>query len=135
RIQNIPGHRKQSLYILGPTRTGKSTWARSLGRHNYWQNNVDWSSYDEEAVYNIIDDIPFKFCPCWKQLVGCQKEYVVNPKYGKKKKVASRSIPSIILANEDEDWLTVMTPGQREYFEANAVIYIMTAGEKFYKPA
>nr|AHM88386.1 replication associated protein [Urochloa streak virus] len=133
-FQQLPSDRKQSLYICGPTRTGKTTWARSLGRHNYWQNNVDWTSYDEEAMYNIVDDIPFKYCPCWKQLIGCQKEYIVNPKYGKRKKVASRSIPTIVLANEDEDWLKDMTPAQREYFEANCVIYIMTPGEKWFSP-
>nr|APZ86457.1 replication associated protein [Maize streak virus] len=126
--------RKQSLYIVGPTRTGKSTWARSLGVHNYWQNNVDWSSYNEDAIYNIVDDIPFKFCPCWKQLVGCQRDFIVNPKYGKKKKVQKKSKPTIILANSDEDWMKEMTPGQLEYFEANCVIYIMSPGEKWYSP-
>nr|AIY33586.1 replication-associated protein [Maize streak virus] len=128
------GTRKRSLYIVGPTRTGKSTWARSLGRHNYWQNNVDWSSYNEDTIYNIVDDIPFKYCPCWKQLVGCQKEFVVNPKYGKKKKVQMKSKPTIILANSDEDWMNEMTPGQLEYFEANCMIYVMQPGEKWYSP-
>nr|pir C2 protein - Panicum streak virus [Panicum streak virus] len=131
--QNAPGERKRSLYICGPTRTGKTSWARSLGRHNYWQNNIDWSSYDEEAQYNVVDDIPFKFCPCRKRLVGCQKDYIVNPKYGKRRKVASKSIPTIILANEDEDWLKDMTPAHVEYFEANWDQYILLPGEKFYK--
>ncbi|ACY08853.1 RepA [Saccharum streak virus] len=135
QVQPQEAGRARSLYIVGPTRTGKSTWARSLGRHNYWQNNVDWSSYDEEAVLNVIDDIPFKYCPCWKQLVGCQKNYVVNPKYGKKKKVAKRSIPAVILANEDEDWLRDMTPAQRDYMEANCEVYIMSSGEKWFTPA
>nr|APD29091.1 Rep-associated protein [Sugarcane chlorotic streak virus]APD29096.1 Rep-associated protein [Sugarcane chlorotic streak virus] len=134
--QNSTATRKQSLYILGPTRTGKSSWARSLGRHNYWQNNVDWTSYDEEAVVNVIDDIPFKYCPCWKQLIGCQKDYIVNPKYGKRKKVASRSISTIVLANEDEDWLKDMTPAQQDYFYANCTVYIMEPGERFFgRPA
>nr|WKU84403.1 replication-associated protein [Panicum streak virus] len=133
--QITPGARKTSLYIVGPTRTGKTSWARSLGRHNYWQNNIDWSSYDEEALYNVVDDIPFKFCPCWKQLVGCQTDYIVNPKYGKRRKVAKKSIPTIILANEDEDWLKEMTPAQYDYFYANCQIYVMQAGEKWYTPA
>nr|AIY33294.1 replication-associated protein [Sugarcane streak virus] len=125
-------NRKLSLYILGPTRTGKSSWARSLGRHNYWQNNVDWSSYDEDAEYNIIDDIPFKYCPCWKQLIGCQKDYIVNPKYGKRKRVATKSIPTMVLANEDEDWMKDMTPSQQEYFNANCETYMLEPGERFY---
>nr|WNA16299.1 replication-associated protein [Wheat dwarf India virus] len=118
-------------YIVGPTRTGKSTWSRSLGRHNYWQNNVDFTVYDPEAAYNIIDDIPFKFCPCWKQLVAAQRDFTVNPKYGKKKLIKG-GIPSIILVNSDEDWLKTMTPEQQEYFEANSIIYMMEPTEKFF---
>nr|CAB37354.1 hypothetical protein [Maize streak virus - A[Kenya]] len=88
----------------------------------------------KHAIYNIVDDIPFKFCPCWKQLVGCQRDFIVNPKYGKKKKVHKKSKPTIILANSDEDWMKEMTPGQLEYFEANCIIYIMSPGEKWYSP-
>nr|QAX33511.1 replication-associated protein [Sugarcane striate virus] len=126
-------YRKQSLYIVGPSRTGKTTWARSLGAHNYWQNNIDFSSYDVAAEYNVIDDIPFKFCPCWKQLVGCQIDYTVNPKYCRKRRIKG-GIPSIILCNYDEDWLQKMTEEQKDYFNANCVVYQMQASEKFFTP-
>ena len=65
-------------------------------------------------------------------MIGCQKDYVVNPKYGKKKRVASKSIPTIVLANPDEDWMKDMSPAQLEYFESNTVIYMMTEGERFW---
>ncbi|AFV91331.1 replication-associated protein [Dragonfly-associated mastrevirus] len=120
-----------SLYICGPTRTGKTSWARSLGVHNYWQNNIDFSVYNDNATYNVIDDIPFKFCPCWKALAGSQSDFTVNPKYGKKKRIKG-GIPCIILVNEDEDWLTCMSSSQKTYFESNVVIYYMYAGEKFF---
>ncbi|ANO40459.1 replication associated protein [Sugarcane striate virus] len=126
-------YRKQSLYIVGPSRTGKTTWARSLGTHNYWQNNIDFSSYDIAADYNVIDDIPFKFCPCWKQLVGCQIDFTVNPKYCRKRRIKG-GIPSIILCNYDEDWLQKMTEDQKDYFNANCVVYRMQASEKFFTP-
>ncbi|ABZ03979.1 RepA [Sugarcane streak virus] len=92
------------------------------------------SSYDEDAEYNIIDDIPFKYCPCWKQLIGCQKDYIVNPKYGKRKKVAHKSIPTIVLANEDEDWFKDMSPAQQDYFNANCTTYMLEPGERFFSP-
>ncbi|AIW42777.1 replication-associated protein [Chickpea yellow dwarf virus] len=122
--------RRRSLYICGPSRTGKTSWARSLGRHNYFNGGVDFTTYDVNATYNVIDDIPFKFCPNWKQLVGSQKDFTVNPKYGKKKRVKG-GIPCIIIVNNDEDWLESMSDSQREYFYLNCKIHIMSEGETF----
>nr|ASA49171.1 Rep [Rice latent virus 1] len=124
--------RYTSLYVCGPTRTGKTTWARSLGKHNYWNGLVDFTTYDPTAQYNVIDDIPFKYCPNWKQLIGCHRDYTVNPKYGKRK-VISGGIPSIILVNEDEDWLSQCTPAQTKYIESNCVIHYMYEGDSFFK--
>nr|AIY32732.1 replication-associated protein [Chickpea chlorotic dwarf virus] len=126
-----PGARIPSLYICGPTRTGKTTWARSLGRHNYWNGTIDFTTYDEHATYNVIDDIPFKFVPLWKQLIGCQFDFTVNPKYGKKKKIKG-GVPSIILTNRDEDWIPCMSEHQKEYFTDNCEIHYMDDGETFF---
>nr|AHX74126.1 replication associated protein [Sugarcane white streak virus] len=123
--------RRRSLYIVGPTRTGKFTWARSLGRHNYWQHMVDFTAYDTHAKYNILDDVPFKFCPNWKQLVGCQRDFIVNPKYAKRKEIPG-GIPCIILQNPDDDWLPVLSPSQMDYFVNNCDVYVMKPGEKFF---
>ncbi|CBX20815.1 replication initiator protein, partial [Chickpea chlorotic dwarf virus] len=125
------GIRHPSLYICGPTRTGKTTWARSLGRHNYWNGTIDFTTYDDHATYNIIDDIPFKFVPLWKQLIGCQSDFTVNPKYGKKKKIKG-GIPSIILCNPDEDWVPSMSSQQKEYFEDNCITHYMYSGDNFF---
>nr|AFN80613.1 Rep [Paspalum striate mosaic virus] len=127
-----PAERRRSLYICGPTRTGKTSWARSLGSHNYWQHSVDFLHVIQNAKYNVIDDIPFKFVPCWKGLVGSQKDITVNPKYGKKR-LLSNGIPCIILVNEDEDWLQQMQPSQAEWFNANAVVHYMYEGESFFE--
>nr|AST11806.1 replication-associated protein [Maize striate mosaic virus] len=128
------GRRPRSLYICGRTRTGKTTWARSLGPHNYFQHQVDYFAWSEEATYVVIDDIPFKFCPNWKAIVGSQHDYTVNPKYGKKRKIKG-GIPAIILVNEDEDWLMSMTTSQIDWFLENCVVYHMTPGESFFNYA
>nr|AHZ62976.1 replication-associated protein [Wheat dwarf virus] len=124
-----PGRHK-SIYICGPTRTGKTSWARSLGTHNYYNSLVDFTTYDVNAKYNIIDDIPFKFTPNWKCFVGAQRDFTVNPKYGKRK-VIRGGIPCIILVNPDEDWLKDMTPEQSDYMYSNAVVHYMYEGETF----
>ncbi|AGT45433.1 Rep [Chickpea chlorosis virus-B] len=125
--------RRKSLYICGPTRTGKTTWARSLGRHNYFNGGVDFTNYDDKATYNIVDDIPFKFCPNWKQLVGSQRDFTVNPKYGKKR-VIKGGIPCIIIVNEDEDWLQNMSSSQIDYLHLNCIVHYMSSNETFIAP-
>nr|QRG29209.1 putative Rep [Pteris mastrevirus A] len=76
---------RKSLYIVGPSRAGKTTWARSLGAHNYWNGGIDLSTYNIAAQYNIIDDIPLQFVNPFKSIIGIQSDYIVNPKYGKRK--------------------------------------------------
>lgn len=119
------------MYICGPTRTGKTTWARSLGQHNYYNSIIDFTTYNDAAQYNILDDVNFKYCPQWKQLIGCHSDYTVNPKYGRKK-VIKGGIPCIVLCNEDEDWFSVMTPSQKDYLESNCVVFIMFPGTTFF---
>ncbi|XP_060668399.1 uncharacterized protein LOC125421085 [Ziziphus jujuba] len=84
---------RKSLYICGPSRTGKTCWARSLGPHNYWAGNIDFTNYDERATYNIVDDIPCQFVHPFKSIIGIQSNYTVNPKYGKKKGKSKEGSP------------------------------------------
>lgn len=79
--------RPLTLIIEGPTRTRKTAWARSLGLHNYFCGGVDFSVYNNLALYNVIDDISFQYLPCKKELLGSQKDFTVNEKYRKKQRV------------------------------------------------
>nr|AIY32752.1 replication-associated protein [Chickpea chlorotic dwarf virus] len=126
-----PGTRVPSLYTADQFVPERHPGARSLGRHNYWNGTIDFTTYDEHATYNVIDDIPFKFVPLWKQLIGCQFDFTVNPKYGKKKKIKG-GVPSIILTNRDEDWIPCMSEHQKEYFTDNCEIHYMDDGETFF---
>nr|ASX95500.1 RepB/C2 protein [Prunus geminivirus A] len=100
--------RKKSLVIEGPSRTGKTQWARSLGPHNYWAETVDFSMYDDKALYNVIDDIPFQYLPCKKALLGCQHNYIANEKYRKKQTIKG-GIPAIVLCNPDQSYEDAIT--------------------------
>ncbi|KAJ1432859.1 hypothetical protein SESBI_06399 [Sesbania bispinosa] len=68
--------RPKSIIVEGHSRTGKTQWARSLGRHNYLCGHLDFNSrvYSNDAVYNK------------------------NCKYGKPVLIKG-GVPSIILCN------------------------------------
>ncbi|KAL7177579.1 hypothetical protein ACSBR2_030856 [Camellia fascicularis] len=51
------------LYLEGPSRTEKTAWARNLGRHNYFSSKISFKDYDQDAVYNVIDDIKYSTVP------------------------------------------------------------------------
>ncbi|AHL69796.1 C2 protein [Grapevine red blotch virus] len=107
-MQEATHRRRKSLVIEGPSKTGKTQWAMSLGIHNYWCESVDFSLYIDDALYNIIDDIPFQYLPCKKALLGCQFNYIANEKYRPKRKIKG-GIPSIVLCNPDNSYYDAIT--------------------------
>ncbi|ALR86811.1 Rep [Turnip leaf roll virus] len=100
RIPSI--ERPQSIIIEGPSRTGKTLWARSLGTHNYITGHLDFSArvYHDDVEYNVIDDVDPHYLKMkhWKHLIGAQKEWQTNLKYGKPR-IIKGGVPSIILCN------------------------------------
>ncbi|AGI42768.1 replication protein [Vigna yellow mosaic virus] len=94
-----------SIIVEGDSRTGKTMWARALGVHNYLSGHLDFNSsvYSNEAVYNVIDDISPHYLKLkhWKELIGAQKNWQSNCKYGKPVQIKG-GIPSIVLCNPGE---------------------------------
>ncbi|RIA80137.1 hypothetical protein C1645_745464 [Glomus cerebriforme] len=77
--------RPLSLVLMGATRTGKSSWARSLGCHIYMQKRINWDLWDDEASFVILDDIPveeLKRFNNWKVLMGAQKSFRLDRRMG-----------------------------------------------------
>nr|WGU24589.1 rolling circle replication initiator protein [Beet curly top virus] len=97
--------RYNSIIIEGDSRTGKTMWARSLGPHNYISGHLDFSlkTYSDDVLYNVIDDVDPNYLKMkhWKHLIGAQREWQTNLKYGKPR-VIKGGIPSIILCNPGE---------------------------------
>lgn len=107
--------RVRSLVLYGETRTGKTVWARSLGRHGYSAglfNLAEHIASDHE--YNVFDDIAggAKFFPQYKQWLGCQSNFTSSDKYTKKVLIRG-GLPAIWIGNTDprlegvwdNDWL------------------------------
>ncbi|AQT01546.1 Rep [Sida bright yellow mosaic virus] len=94
-----------SLIVEGDSRTGKTMWARSLGPHNYLSGHLDLNSrvYSNEAEYNVIDDVTPNYLKLkhWKELIGAQKDWQSNCKYGKPVQIKG-GIPTIVLCNPGE---------------------------------
>lgn len=86
--------RPLSLILIGPSRTGKTEWARSLGRHMYFCNYFNLELWDDQAEYAVFDDMDIdpdvpleKYFRSWKCFFGAQKEFTVTDKYCRKRNV------------------------------------------------
>ncbi|AGK90272.1 rolling-circle initiation protein [Capraria yellow spot Yucatan virus] len=94
-----------SIIVEGDSRTGKTMWARALGRHNYLSGHLDFNSrvYSNDVEYNVIDDVAPHYLKLkhWKELIGAQMNWQTNCKYGKPVQIKG-GIPSIVLCNPGE---------------------------------
>lgn len=100
--------RPLSLILIGETRTGKTSWARSLGRHMYFNGAFNLDLWDPQAKYAIFDDFDREekrledYFPFWKQWFGAQPEFVVTDKYRKKMSIKWGK-PIIFISNNEID--------------------------------
>jgi len=112
---------------VGPSRTGKTSWARSLGKHFYFGGNfnMDQLSYDEESVsYAVFDDIhSLKFFPMWKFWMGAQETFTVTDKY-KGKMTFNWGRPIIWCNNKDP---RADPDADAEWIDANCIVVYVPA--------
>nr|AMW87004.1 replication associated protein [Sida golden yellow vein virus] len=128
--------RPMSLIVEGDSRTGKTMWARSLGPHNYLSGHLDFNSrvFSNQVEYNVIDDVAPQYLKLkhWKELLGAQKDWQSNCKYGKPVQIKG-GIPSIVLCNPGEgasykDFLNKdENTGLRNWTIKNAIFITLTA--------
>lgn len=89
---------------------GKTEWARSLGRHMYFNGMFDLGQWDDTAEYAIFDDwCDWTKLYFYKQFLGSQREFIVTDKY-KHKRSITWGKPAIVISNErpkfeDERWI------------------------------
>jgi len=113
--------RPRSLVMVGGSRLGKTTWARTLGKHMYFNTMIDLAEWRDDAWYAIFDDFEFQFIPNKKCFFGAQQEFAITDKYRKKMTVRWGK-PSIFLFNELPSELS------SDWYQQNCVIvFINTA--------
>lgn len=105
--------RRKSLILWGPSRLGKTLWARSLRKHAYFGGLFSMDESLDGVEYAVFDDIGgLKFLPSYKFWLGHQKQFYVTDKY-KGKQLVEWGKPSIWLSNNnpleevgvDYEWL------------------------------
>nr|WAE43016.1 MAG: replication associated protein [Cressdnaviricota sp.] len=114
--------RPKSLWIVGESRLGKTVWARSLGRHMYFNGMFNLDDWDNDADYLILDDFDWKFIPSKKGLIGAQNTIVLSDKY-RKKQTLIWGKPVIILSNHDGD--VYNTCDERTWLLSNCTYFIL----------
>lgn len=108
-------HRPKSLCLIGGSKLGKSLVARSFGKHNYFHGMWNLDCWDDDAIYNVFDDLPGQLNSFdYKSFLGAQHEVTVADKYKKKKRIQNGK-PCIYISNNDplkthkgktdKDWL------------------------------
>jgi len=110
--------RRKSLILYGASRLGKTEWARSLGRHMYFNNIANFKDkWDDEASYIIFDDFNIDFIPNRKGFFGGQEEFEISGKYMRVRSVKWGKV-CIYLCNEKPDFKDDLF-----WFRANVVMY------------
>lgn len=97
--------RPAPLLLLGKGKTGKTSWARSLGKHLYFQNYFNLKKWDDDVDYIILDDMdsngkPLEECfRSWKPFFGAQLEFELCDKYMPKVSIENWGKPCIWISN------------------------------------
>lgn len=126
-----PAGRAKSLLIVGDTRTGKTCMAQWIasryGSFSEFDTEWDLNGYRPGHICAVLSDMKKGF-PYWKGIFGCQQTITVHGRYQPTKSLKWGGVPSIIVANYEEDprnWGDAV----RSYIEGNSVIYEIPRGQ------
>lgn len=115
--------RTPCLFLIGPSKFGKTAWARSLCEpHTYWKGMVNLDEFNPASGVVIFDDFEWKYMPspkCWLTQAG---QCTVTDKYRHKRTILV-TMPAIYIANELPDW----TANERSYWSVNSKIVNVVA--------
>lgn len=90
------------MILWGPTRTGKTLYARSLGPHAYFGGLFSLDECLDGVEYAVFDDLQggFEYFHSYKSWLGGQKQFYATDKY-KGKQLVHWGKPSVYVCNEN----------------------------------
>lgn len=97
--------RPKSLVLVGPSKVGKTIWARSHGTHSYFGCLFNVVDYNDKCDYAVFDDIDAHYFPNYKGWLGAQSEFTFTGRYARNRTIRW-SRPCIWCSNEDPRYLT-----------------------------
>lgn len=110
--------RTPCLFLIGPTKLGKTAWARSIVQpHTYWKSMVNLDEFNPESKLLIFDDFDWKYMPNPKGWLTQAGQCTVTDKYRHKKTIIV-SMPAIYIANDLPEW----TGSENLYWRENSKI-------------
>lgn len=110
--------RTPCLFLIGPTKLGKTAWARSIVQpHCYWKSMVNLDEFNPDAKLLIFDDFDWKYMPNPKGWLTQAGQCTVTDKYRHKKTIIV-NMPSIYISNELPEW----TISENLYWRDNSKI-------------
>ena len=110
--------------LYGRTRTGKTTWVRSLGNHLYFgglfSGSLALSGDRGLHLFAVFDDIRggIKFFPGFKDWLGCQRNFMVKALY-REPKLIEWGKPSVWVSNTDPR--DEMSAADIDWMEGNCI--------------
>lgn len=120
--------RRKSLILVGPSRLGKTEWARSLGPHMYFNHLANFKDdWNDEAEYIVFDDFSFDFIPNKKGFFGAQQEFQISGKYMRTRTVQWGKV-CIYLTND----MPFIKPEERDWYEQNCTMIVLNKNNKFF---
>lgn len=113
--------RARCLILVGPSQLGKTSWARSLGPHVFWNGMTAMELWDDKAKYIVYDDIEWKYIPNKKSMLTAMGDTNVTDKYMKKKPIYNNK-PAIVCTNDVPEH---ETKALADYWALNSTVVIV----------
>lgn len=113
------------LMLVGPSRTGKTQFAKSIcENHVYWRGSFNLADWDDNAKLMIFDDIDYEkwTVDLAKTLVTQNGQATMTDKFMRKQTIYVNA-PSIILCNKVPTWYFL----EEDYWGVNIKVVRVTA--------
>lgn len=121
--RELHANRPKSIVLVGPSRYGKTAWARSLGTHVYMKSSLNFNTWNTDLQYLILDDIPWSAMKRYqKDIIGGQSQFTANEKYSKKRTILFGKLTIIIANDHPIAWDDMDKHYYESYFVDNTVI-------------